>query len=145
MLSPSLEDYLEEVYRFSITQDVVRVSDISHKLNFALPSVSKALGKLRARGYITYQKYGFISLTDKGRQTGSYLVERNRVLQDFLVLLLAPCDVAAEAEAMEHYLSRETIDSIQVMMGFMQDNPEVYKAFVDYANAHNKKRLEQPG
>jgi DtxR family Mn-dependent transcriptional regulator len=139
MLSPSLEDYLEEVYRFSITQDVVRVSDISHKLNFALPSVSKALGKLRARGYITYQKYGFISLTDKGRQTGSYLVARNQVLQDFLVLLRAPCDVAAEAEAMEHYLSRETIDSIQVMMGFMQDNPETYQAFLDYADAHNKK------
>jgi DtxR family transcriptional regulator, Mn-dependent transcriptional regulator len=140
MLSPSLEDYLEEVYRFSVTQDVVRVSDISHKLNFALPSVSKALGKLRARGYITYPKYGFISLTDKGRQTGSYLVERNQVLQDFLVMLRAPCDVAAEAEAMEHYLSRETIDSIQVMMGFMQDSPEVYKAFVDYANEHNKKK-----
>lgn len=139
MLSPSLEDYLEEVYRFSVTQSVVRVSDVSHKLNFALPSVSKALGKLRARGYITYPKYGFISLTDKGKEMGSYLVERNQVLQDFLMLLRAPCDVAAEAEAMEHYLSRETIDSIQVMMGFMQDNPEVYKAFVDYANAHNKK------
>jgi Mn-dependent DtxR family transcriptional regulator len=139
MLSPSLEDYLEEVYRFSVTQDVVRVSDISHKLNFALPSVSKALGKLRARGYITYQKYGFIGLTDKGRQTGSYLVERNQVLQDFLVLLRAPCDVSAEAEAMEHYLSRETIDSIQVMMGFMKDNPEIYQAFVAYANAYNKK------
>lgn len=140
MLSPSLEDYLEEVYRFSVTKEVVRVSDISHKLNFALPSVSKALGKLRAGGYITYQKYGFIGLTDKGRQTGSYLVARNQVLQDFLVLLRTPCDVAAEAEAMEHYLSRETIDSIQVMMGFMRDNAEVYKAFVDYADAHDRKR-----
>lgn len=140
MLSPSLEDYLEEVYRFSVTQDVVRVSDISHKLNFALPSVSKALGKLRARGYITYQKYGYIGLTDKGRQMGSYLVERNQVLQDFLVLLRTPCDVAAEAEAMEHYLSRETIDSIQVMMAFMRDKPEAYQAFVDYANEHNKKK-----
>lgn len=140
MLSPSLEDYLEEVYRFSVIQDVVRVSDISHKLNFALPSVSKALGKLRARGYITYQRYGYIGLTDKGRQMGSYLVERNRVLQDFLVLLRTPCDVAAEAEAMEHYLSRETIDSIRVMMAFMRNKPEIYQAFVDYANEHNKKK-----
>ncbi|MDT8899772.1 metal-dependent transcriptional regulator [Anaeroselena agilis] len=140
MLSPSLEDYLEEVYRFSITQEVVRVSDISHKLNFALPSVSKALGKLRARGYISYQKYGYIGLTDKGRQMGSYLVKRNQVLQDFLMLLRTPCDVAAEAEAMEHYLSRETIESIQVMMAFMRDEPEVYQSFVDYANKHDKKK-----
>ena len=139
MLSPSLEDYLEEVYRFSVTHDVVRVSDISHKLKFSLPSVSKALGKLRARGYITYPKYGFIGLTEKGRQMGGYLVGRNQVLQDFLTLLRAPCDVAAEAEAMEHYLSRDTIDSIQVLMAFMRDNPEIYQAFVDYANAHNTK------
>ncbi len=139
MLSPSLEDYLEEVYRFSVIQDVVRVSDISHKLNFALPSVSKALGKLRARGYITYPKYGFIGLTDKGRQMGSYLVSRNQVLQDFFVLLRAPCDVTAEAEAMEHYLSREAIDSIQLLMAFMRENTEVYQCFVDYTNEHNKK------
>lgn len=140
MLSPSLEDYLEEVYRFSVTQDVVRVTDVSHKLNFSLPSVSKALGKLRARGYITYQKYGFIGLTDKGRQMGSYLVQRNQVLQEFLMLLRAPCEVAVEAEAMEHYLSRETIDSIQVIMAFMRDNPEVYQAFVDYAKVQEKKK-----
>ncbi|HHY27016.1 MAG TPA: iron dependent repressor, partial [Desulfitobacterium dehalogenans] len=32
MLSPSLEDYLEEIYRFSLENSVVRVTDISKKL-----------------------------------------------------------------------------------------------------------------
>jgi len=139
MLSPSLEDYLEEVYRFSVAKDVVRVSDISHRLHFSLPSVSKALAKLKAKGYITYQKYGFIALTEKGRQMGAYLVNRNQVLQDFLVMIRSRCDVAAEAEAMEHYLSRDTIDSIQVIMAFMKDNPGIYQTFVAYADAHAKK------
>lgn len=132
MLSPSLEDYLEEIYRFSVSNNIVRVTDISQKLQVKLPSVTRALGKLRAGGYITYQRYGMIGLTDKGRQTGAYLVERNTLLQDFLRTIYAGCDVAAEAEAMEHYLSRTTIDSIRLLMAFMRDNQDVYRQFADY-------------
>lgn len=132
MLSPSLEDYLEEIYRFSVSKDTARVTDISNKLNVKLPSVTKALGKLRARGYITYQKYGLISLTDKGKQMGCYLVDRNTLLQDFLRVLYADCDIAAEAEAMEHYLSKSTIVSIKHLMVFMKENPQIYQRFVDY-------------
>lgn len=135
MLSPSLEDYLEEIYRYSVSNDFVRVTDISKKLNVKLPSVSNAVGKLRARGYITYQKYGVIGLTDKGRQTGSYLVKRNALLQKFLKTIHADCDVEAEAEAMEHYLSKSTIIAIEHVMVFMEENPEVYQRFVDSVTA----------
>ncbi len=143
MLSPSLEDYLEEIYRFSASNDIVRVTDISQKLNVKLPSVTKALGRLRAGGYITYQKYGMIGLTDKGRQIGNYLVERNALLQRFLKTICVDCDVAAEAEAMEHYLSPSTIESIQQLMGFMNDNPEIYEKFVEHireAKKGNKRK-----
>lgn len=135
MLSPSLEDYLEEIYRFSVSNDTVRVTDISQKLKVKLPSVTKALGRLRAAGYITYQKYGMIGLTDMGRQTGCYLVARNNLLQDFLRMIRTDCDVAAEAEAMEHYLSKSTLSSIERVMVFMKENPGVYQRFVDYVQA----------
>lgn len=140
MLSPSLEDYLEEVYRFSVTHDIVRVTDISHKLKVSLPSVTKALGKLRAGEYITYQRYGMIGLTEKGRQMGRYLVDRNSLLQDFFRLIRAECDVAAEAEAMEHYLSRSTIESIHLVIMFMKDYPEIYQRFIDYVNSAKRMR-----
>ncbi|MDA8228175.1 MAG: DNA-binding protein [Desulfitobacterium hafniense] len=132
MLSPSLEDYLEEVYRFSLVHQTVRVTDISNKLHVSLPSVTKALGKLKAQEYITYQRYGEIGLTDRGREMGGYLVERNQLLQEFLALICADCDIAAEAEAMEHYLSKATINSIQSLVKFMKNNPEWYQTFVDY-------------
>lgn len=138
MLSPSLEDYLEEIYRFAASHDAVRVTDISHKLKVSLPSVTKAMGKLRTGGYITYQKYGMIDLTDKGRQMGCYLVERNTLLQDFLRTLCANCDVMAEAEAMEHYLSQATIVSIRRFMVFIQENPDVYRRFLEYIPSARK-------
>lgn len=132
MLTPSLEDYLEEVYRFSLTADSIRVTDISNKLSVSLPSVSKALVRLKEKEYIAYQPYGTIELTDKGRTLGSFLVERNSLLQEFLSLICARCDIAAEAEAIEHYLSRTTIESIQALVKFIKNKPELYREFRIY-------------
>lgn len=124
-LSPSLEDYLEEIYRFSRTQPSVRVSDLSARLKVSSPSVSKALQKLRRKEFITYRKYGYIYLTDWGNAVGKFLVERNGILQAFLSLIEARCNIGEEAEAMEHYLSRVTIESIKALVEFMQEHPEI--------------------
>lgn len=132
MLSPSLEDYLEEIYRFSISLDTVRVTDISKKLKVALPSVTKALYKLRDEGYINYKRYGEIRLTEKGKEFGHYLVTRNQLLQEFLALICSKCNFAAEAEAMEHYLSTATIDAIKILVEFMKSNPSWRQALNDF-------------
>ena len=146
MLSPSLEDYLEELYRFSLSNDIVRVTDISQKLNVSLPSVSKALCKLKAGQYIHYQPYGMIELTVTGRQMGQFLVERNKLLQEFLTMICTTSDINAEVEAMEHYLSRETIYSIQLLVKFMQQKPECYQAFIAYVKEeYNSKNQAERG
>jgi len=132
LLSPSLEDYLEEVCRISQHSNTVRVTDISNKLNVSLPSVTKAFQKLRDQHYIIYQPYGEIELTDKGQELGSFLVKRNQLLQEFLELICSNCDIAAEAEAMEHYLSRVTILAIQSLVAFMKVNPECYDSFLHF-------------
>ncbi|MEA4902603.1 metal-dependent transcriptional regulator [Desulfitobacterium sp.] len=132
MLSPSLEDYLEEIYRFSLSLDTVRVTDISNRLKVALPSVTKALYKLRDQNYINYERYGEIRLTDKGNEYGQYLVTRNQLLQEFLDLICSKCNFAAEAEAMEHYLSAATIDAIRNLVEFMKNNPSFQHAFMDF-------------
>lgn len=113
MLTPSLEDYLEEIYRFSLSLNTVRVTDLSKRLKVALPSVTKALYKLRDENYIKYERYGEIKLTDQGKDFGYYLVTRNQLLQEFLALIGSKCNFSFEAEAMEHYLSAATIDAIK--------------------------------
>lgn len=132
MLSPSMEDYLEEIYRFSLFPGTVRVTDISNKLQVALPSVTKALYKLRDQNYIKYERYGEIQLTDQGKSYGCYLVSRNQLLQEFLALIGSKCNYAAEAEAMEHYLSTETIEAIHVLVEFMRYDQSWNNAFADY-------------
>jgi Mn-dependent DtxR family transcriptional regulator len=140
LLSPSLEDYLEEIFRFSLSLDTVRVTDISNRLKVALPSVTKALYKLRDHNYIKYERYGEIQLTDKGKEYGLYLVTRNHLLQEFLALICSKCNFAAEAEAMEHYLSRPTILAIQSLVAFMKTNPECYNSFLNFLNESTSEK-----
>lgn len=142
MLSPSLEDYLEEAFRFSQSSTPVRVTDISKKLNVSLPSVSKALGRLKEKEYIVYEPYGEIILTEKGKKLGSFLVDRNQLLQEFLNLICANCDTAAEAEAMEHYLSGETIKAIHKLVKFFKNYPERYQIYFEYIRQLDDHLLE---
>ncbi|MFZ5645125.1 MAG: metal-dependent transcriptional regulator [Bacillota bacterium] len=140
MLSPSLEDYLEEIYRFSLTNDVVRVSDIAACLDVTLPSVSSAIRKLSRNEYLEYRRYKEVILTEKGRRLGRFLVERNRILQDFLRMIHSECDVPAEAEAMEHYLSFPTILSIENLVYFLNDNSECFNKLIEYCNDRKKSK-----
>lgn len=130
MLSPSLEDYLEELYRFSLTSQTVRVTDLSTKLNVKLPSVTKALHKLKDLDYIKYEPYGEIELTAMGREKGAFLVKRNQLLLEFLTLICSDCNVEAEAEAMEHYLCDATILAIEKFVSFARSRPEWYEQFL---------------
>lgn len=132
MLSPSLEDYLEEIYRFSLENNVVRVTDISKKLGVSLPSVSKALHKLNNQGYINYRRYGEIVLTDQGCHKGTYLVERNQLLQEFLSMIQTQCDIPAETEAIEHYISDSTIHSLRRLVTFFKQNPSCYEMLIQF-------------
>lgn len=138
ILTPSLEDYLEELYRFSLSTDTVRVTDLSIKLGVSLPSVTKALRKLKSSQYIYYQRYGEITLSEKGKKLGDFLVKRNQLLQEFLILINTDCDIAAEAEAMEHYLSEATIRSIQGIVTFLKENPEWHKVLLEYLVSSSK-------
>ena len=139
MLSPSLEDYLEEICRFSMHQETVRVTDISHKLNVTMPSVTNALRKLKAHHYIVYERYGLINLTEKGQETGFFLVNRNQIIQDFLMTLGVDCNVATEAEAIEHYLSVSTIGTFQRLVDFMKENPDLHEKLHSYLKKNSSE------
>jgi Mn-dependent DtxR family transcriptional regulator len=83
MLSPSLEDYLEEIYRFDKELGFARNTDIADKLNVSLPSVTKAVKILNKKGYLNHEPYKNITLTEKGEKLGNFLVRRNKTLQEF--------------------------------------------------------------
>lgn len=132
MLSPSLEDYLEEAYRLSTNNKEIRIKDVAECLSVSMPSVVKGLRKLNRLGYIIYQPYEKIELTDEGREKGFFLVERNKILKDFVSMIGSDCDIKQEAEAMEHYLTKSTIRSIEKLVKFFLENEKLLLEFRKY-------------
>jgi len=132
MLSPSLEDYLEEVYRLSLNKNEIRVKDIADCLNVSMPSVVKGLRRLSKLGYIVYEPYEKIELTKSGKKKGRFLVERNRILRNFVEIIDSHCDIKAEAEAMEHYLTIDTIKAIEKLIKFFQLREDILNEFKEF-------------
>ena len=62
----SAEDYLEQILVLLEEKGYARSTDIAESLGVTKPSVSVAMKKLRENGYISMEKGGLISLTDKG-------------------------------------------------------------------------------
>ncbi len=134
MLSPSMEDYLEEVYRISAGNTGVRITDIAARLHVRLPSVVKALRRLALEDYVEYGRDSRLTLTPKGHQVGKYLVERNRIITQFLRFLGSSETASREAEAVEHGFSMVTITAIERFVQYMEENPRMrdeYRRFCE--------------
>ena len=92
----------------------VRSIDIATMLGVSKPSVSHAMKLLREDGYIAMDRYGTVTLLDKGTEIANHIYERHRVLSSLLERLGVNPEVAREdACKLEHDLSDESFDKIK--------------------------------
>ena len=109
----SAEDYLEQILILLEKKGYARSTDIAASLGVTKPSVSVAMKKLRENGYISMEKGGLISLTDKGYPIARKIYDRHQKLTRYLIQLGVPEEIAKEdACRMEHDISQETFEAI---------------------------------
>ena len=110
----SSEDYLEAMLVMRERHGYIRSVDIAAELNVTKPSVSYATKRLRENGYITMDREGLITLTDKGLAIAEHMYERHRLLTQFFMRLGIDEKIArADACKIEHDLSDETFQAIK--------------------------------
>ena len=90
----SAEDYLEAILRLSQKGGGVRSVDIATMLSVSKPSVSHAMKLLREDGYIAMDRYGTVTLLDKGAEIANRIYERHTVLTTMLESLGVPSEIA---------------------------------------------------
>ena len=113
-LQESGEMYLETILILSREKPAVRAIDIVEYRQFSKPSVSRALGLLKAGGFVTVEENGHIRLTETGRAVAEKIYTRHTVLTKVLMSLGVPEAVAAaDACKMEHVISDETFEALQ--------------------------------
>ena len=113
-INESAENYLETILRLSMTLPVVRSVDVANDLNYKKSSVSVAMKKLREAGHITVTPEGYIYLTDEGKAIADAILERHRLLTEWLVKLGVSPELASEdACRIEHVISSESFEAIK--------------------------------
>ena len=92
----------------------IRSIDIAEELSVTKPSVSYATKRLRENGYITMDKDGLITLTEKGMTIADRIYDRHKTLTTFLVQMGVSVETAAlDACKLEHDMSDETFQAIR--------------------------------
>ena len=110
----SSEDYLEAMLIMKEVHGYIRSIDIAMELGVTKPSVSYATKRLRENGYITMDKDGFITLTDKGMAIAAHIYERHKVLTSVLIQLgVSPETAREDACKLEHDISDESFDALK--------------------------------
>ena len=110
----SAEDYLEQILILLETKGYARSTDIAESLGVTKPSVSVAMKKLREGGYISMEKGGLISLTDKGYPIARRTYDRHLTLTRFFVSLGVDEQIARrDACKIEHDISEESFAAIR--------------------------------
>ncbi len=125
MPTPSMEDYLENIYKLINQKGYARVSDIAEALEVHPSSVTKMVQKLDRGKYLVYEKYRGLVLTPKGRKMGKRLVDRHQLLEEFLRIIGVSEElIYDDVEGIEHHLSWDSITCIEYLVQYFQQNPE---------------------
>lgn len=110
----SAEMYLESILLLQEKQGHVRAIDIARHTGYTKPSVSRAVGLLKAHEHITVDPSGFIELTDSGKALAEKILERHRILTAFLERIGVAKETADDdACKIEHVISDETVERIK--------------------------------
>ncbi|MFP6585939.1 MAG: iron dependent repressor, metal binding and dimerization domain protein, partial [Candidatus Nitrosopelagicus sp.] len=113
------EDYLEIISELVDLKGYATTLDISRYMNVSPPSVTKMLQKLDEGGYLEYEKYHGINLTEKGKQTANTIRQKHGILLDFFEILGVGIDIAnQDIEGIEHHLNPKTIRQLRKFITF---------------------------
>jgi len=123
MPTPSMEDYIEQIYMLIEEKGYARVSDIAEALSVHPSSVTKMVQKLDKDEYLVYEKYRGLMLTSKGKKIGKRLVFRHELLEQFLKIIgVKEENIYNDVEGIEHHLSWDSIDRIGDLVQFFEED-----------------------
>lgn len=114
IVQESEEMYLETIYLLKKKNPNVHAIDIAAELEYSRPSVSRAVGLLKEKGYITVTASGEIYFTDSGRNKAEAVYERHLVITDLFIKMGADAKTAEDnACRIEHVISSEMFEILR--------------------------------
>ena len=116
--SRSGEDFLKAVYILQQQSERVSTNALAETLDIKAPSVTDMARRLESSGFLNYEKYRGVRLTERGLAVALKLLRRHRLIELYLVeeLGYALHEVHDEAEILEHNVSDRFVRALAEKM-----------------------------
>jgi Mn-dependent DtxR family transcriptional regulator len=81
-------------------------------------------------GFLKYEKYRGLIMTDKGREVARRIQSRHATLSRFFSLFGLDSETQRlDIEGIEHHLSPATLEMLAALAQFFEENPDALRAF----------------
>ncbi|NAY82374.1 MAG: hypothetical protein GU362_05795 [Thaumarchaeota archaeon] len=121
--SERIEEYLEILYRMELNGEKATTVNIAKKLHVAPSSVTEMIQKLAEKGYLVYNLYRGVELTEQGREIGKKILGRHRLIEEFLKFINVDerriHDLACK---MEHVIDDDVFNGISNLLYKFREN-----------------------
>ncbi|MEM6642428.1 MAG: metal-dependent transcriptional regulator [Bacteroidota bacterium] len=125
MATPTEENYLKALFHLSQKTGEVSISELSKALEVSKPTANSMVKNLKAQGFITYEKYKPLMLTNEGRKIAALILRKHRLTEMYLVEKMGFGweEVHEIAEQVEHVKSPAFFDRMDELMGHPTVDP----------------------
>lgn len=144
MPTPTMEDYIEQIFNLIQQKGYARVSDIAEGLDVHPSSVTKMVQKLDKDDFLIYEKYRGLVLTERGHTIGERLVFRHDLLEDFLEIIGVDEEkIYDDVEGIEHHLSWTSIDRISDLVDYFNEDEKRITRLREIQRENEQKEAEK--
>ena len=125
MTTVTKENYLKALHYLHQKNIHISLTELGKKMGVSKPTVNDMVKKLQANGWVNYERYKPIKLTDEGKKTAAFIVRKHRLSEMFLVKIMGFGweQVHDIAEELEHTKSDILFDRMDELLGFPTVDP----------------------
>jgi len=119
------ENYLKTLLTLSQKSGEVSISELSKALEVSKPTANSMVKNLKSQGFVSYEKYKPLILTDRGRKAAALILRKHRLTEMYLVekMGFGWDEVHEIAEQVEHIKSPVFFDRMDELMDFPTADP----------------------
>ena len=125
MISLTEENYLKAIFHLMNTENTVTINELSKFLNVKMPSVNNMMKKFAEKGWVIYESYKPLKITDSGKKQAALVVRKHRLTEMFLVekMNFGWENVHEIAEQLEHIHSETFFDKMDELLNYPKYDP----------------------
>ncbi|WP_312339290.1 metal-dependent transcriptional regulator [Sphingobacterium sp.] len=125
MISQTEENYLKALYSLTYLKGDANVNEISKRLDIKMPTVNSMMKKLADKGFVHYESYKPLRLTEEGKKEAALIIRKHRLTEMYLFQKMgfAWDEVHQIAEQVEHIHSPEFFSKMDELLGYPTVDP----------------------